>query len=839
MPGTHPAGRPSGGEAPGHAPAARLISIQHAESPDDVAEAQLMADQRSAEQQTTTTDRVRACVPVPTAPQITSSSRAVRADLQTTTGVPAKPIAGPEPAVGTAAVGTAAVGETTAVVLRPPVVPGRAGAYAPRPVTKKTAVGRAAPVSFAAGPASITRPAIPGSIPPGRMAPGIPARRPGEPLIVEPGAATRPAPPRPAAPRRPAPTAVLAAVDPTAEARPDTATAPARRRSMPDLGLAPAVLALSSVGVLIVALAYSGGRTGSSTAMILYWIGQVVVFTPVVVRLLTRRLIGVSESFLLVMGLAINQYFLKWMYSPDQFRFPDELQHWLGTSILLETGKLFQPNPALPPAVHFPGLAEMGAAVSSLTGLPVTAAGLLVAAVAHLVFVAAIYAVVLRAGNSAAVAGVACVIYATALHYLFFNSMYLYATAALPFLMLAVWATRRWRSGDGWQFGLFAVVAIFGATVSHHVTAFVMVATLALLGASEWVFGGRPRRWSALLMPTVALAVVAGWIALVAQDVIDYLGAPVDQIAHTISVLMGDQPAVASAAPAPVPLVQLGIQGLGLVVMFVMYLAVARDTLQKRNRDAWRWALMTGAGIFFAGNGVRFLGQSGPEIAGRLSTFTYVPMSIVAAIALVHAVRVLPRRNADGQWLRGVPAPDAAPAVGARRFVRIVAGSAAITLLMVAARVGGWPPTWEMLPGPFVAAGFERSVDAYNLAATDWTRDTMGTHKRVGGDVTSVFLASTYGRQDPVRETAPLFYSPRWSQQDQDMVYGLGLDYLVVDQRLSTHLPAMTSYFEHDPDVATRQNPLARSQLTKFDTVPGADRLYDNGTIRIYRMGDR
>ena len=32
---------------------------------------------------------------------------------------------------------------------------------------------------------------------------------------------------------------------------------------------------------------------------------------------------------MLVMGLALNQYLLKWMYSPDQFRFPDELQHWL------------------------------------------------------------------------------------------------------------------------------------------------------------------------------------------------------------------------------------------------------------------------------------------------------------------------------------------------------------------------------------------------------------------------------------------------------------------------------------------------------------------------------
>jgi hypothetical protein len=539
------------------------------------------------------------------------------------------------------------------------------------------------------------------------------------------------------------------------------------------------------------------------------------------------------------MGLAVNQYFLKWMYSPDQFRFPDELQHWLATTILLESGELFRPNPALPPAVNFPGLAEMGAALASMTGLPVTAAGLIVAGVAHLLFVAALYAVVLRATGSAAIAGVTCVVYATALHYLFFNSMYLYATAALPFLMLAVWATRRWRSGGGWPFAATALVAMFGATVSHHVTAFMMVATLGLLGAVEWVFGGRPRRWSALVMPAAALAVVVAWVGLVARDVIGYLGAPIDQIGNTIAVLMGDQPAEASAAPAPVSLVQLGIQGLGLLVLFALYLGVGRDMLQKRDRDAWRWATLIGGGIFFAGNGVRFLGQSGPEIAGRLSTFTYVPISIVAAVALVQATRLIPRRNAEGQWLRGVPLPPAPPATGTRRIARIAAGSVAITLLMVAARVGGWPPTWEMLPGPYLAAGFERSVDAYGIAATDWTRTTLGPDNRIGGDVTTVFLASTYGRQDPVREAAPLFYSDRWGLADEELVQHLGLEYLVVDRRLSTQLPAQRSYFEHDPDAATRTNPIPPAKLSKFDSLIDVDRLYDNGTIRIYRMGDR
>ncbi len=775
-----------------------------------------MADQRSAEPQTTTD---RSGPPDRTEESSTAAteapSRASSTDIQTSSGVPAAPI-GPDAAesAGARPANLETVTATDAGGGNPPVVPG--------PSTAATRI------SFAVAPGRTTpRTAIPATVAPGTRRPTA-----AEPLIVDPGAATRPAPPRaPAAPRTAAPRPVV---------QPAPAPAPAGRRwSMPDLGQAPAVLALSSFGVLLVALAYAGGRDGSSGAMVAYWVGQVVVFTPVVARLLSRRLMGVSESFLLVMGLAINQYFLKWMYSPDQFRFPDELQHWLATTILLESGELFQPNPALPPAVHFPGLAEMGAALASMTGLPVTAAGLLVAGVAHLLFVAGLYAVVLRATRSAAIAGVSCVVYATSLHYLFFNSMYLYATAALPFLMLAVWATRRWRAGGGWPFAATALVAMFGATASHHVTAFMMVATLSLLGAVEWLFGGRPRRWAALIMPAAALAIVAAWIGLVAEDVIAYLGAPIDQIGSTIAVLMGDQPAEASAAPAPVSLVQLGIQGLGLLVLFALYLGVGRDMLQKRDRDAWRWATLIGGGLFFAGNGVRFLGESGPEIAGRLSTFTYVPISIVAAVALVQATRLIPRRNAEGQWLRGVPLPPAPPATGARRIARIVAGSAAITLLMVAARVGGWPPTWEMLPGPYLAAGFERSVDAHGIAATDWTRTTLGPDNRVGGDITTIFLASTYGRQDPVREVAPLFYSERWGLADEELVEQLGLEYLVVDQRLGAQRPAESSYFEYDPDAATRMNPIPAARLSKFDSVIDVDRLYDNGTIRIYRMGDR
>jgi hypothetical protein len=603
--------------------------------------------------------------------------------------------------------------------------------------------------------------------------------------------------------------------------------------------------------VLMVALAYTGGRQSVAGAAVAYWIGQVVVFTPVVLRLLSRRMAGTAEAFLLVIGLAVNQYLLKWMYSPDQFRFPDELQHWLGTTVIMETGRLFQPNPALPPAVHFPGLAEMGAAVASMTGLPVSYAGILVAGIAHLVFVGALFICVLRTSNSPAVAGVACATYATALHYLFFSSMFLYQTAALLFFMLAVWANRRWREEGGKPFLVVAVGSIAMTVVSHHVTAFALIATLTLLGVTELITDrqrlprrlrrtapedrGR-RRWSALAMPATALAVVAAWILLVARDVLDYLEEPVDRVTDTLTALLGGT-TTASAASAPVSTVQLALQGAGLLGLGVLFLAVGRDMIVRRDSDAWRWAALIGGAVYFAGNGVRFLGSNGPEIAGRLSTFTYIPISIIAAIALVRAVQILPARDPAGRRHWVAPALSTPPPTGPHLVIRVLAGSALVTLLMIGARAGGWPPLGSLLPGPYLAGGFERSVDAYGVDAAHWERTVLGPGNRVGGDVTSVSLASTYGRQDPVREVAPLFYATSWSLAEDQLVEQVHVDYLVVDRRLSTQLPQSDAYFENDPQAGRLTRPLSPAQLSKFDSPADAERLYDNGTVRIYRMG--
>ncbi|HEX8627202.1 MAG TPA: hypothetical protein VF755_03410 [Catenuloplanes sp.] len=659
----------------------------------------------------------------------------------------------------------------------------------------------------------------------------------------------------------------------TAPDDPATAQAAPAATVAQHLGAAPWILVLSSLGVVLVAVSYAGSRATLPAMLPVYWVGQVLVFTPVVARLLSRRLAGVAESFLLVVGLAVNQYLLKWMYSPDQFRFPDELQHWAATTLLVDSGELFRPNPALPPAVNFPGLAEMGAAVTSLTGLSVTTAGFLVAGVAHLSFVSLLFMVVRQAGGSPAVAGLSCVVYATALHYLFFDSMYLYQTAALPFLMLGVWAFRTWlrrlasrRGRPAWPYGLLGLIAVLAATMSHHVTAVVLVGTLTLLSAGELLAGGRPRRWITLVPPAASMLVVVLWFAAVADDALAYLRAPVAaMVAAADALLSGQADSVAAPPAAPLPWWQAAVQVVGLVLLLALLAQVAWATFRDRMRDPWRWALLAGAMIFFASNGARFLGAAGPELAGRASTFTYIPMSIVAALALLRPAPRYGRRFAgslgrlrDRLWGRAGDRAErpraglrsAAVAVsraagtlvgaGVRTLLsRVAIGALVATVLLVGARVGGWPPSTSLLPGGYLVSGFERSVDGHAVAAARWTAVGLGRGHRMAADLTGVALVSTYGGQDPVREAAPLYYAPEWGLHQDELADLLSVNYLWVDRRMSEQLPASGAYFEMDPLAGRHRTPMSAGALAKFDDLPFMDRLYDNGEVRIYRMGGR
>ena len=155
-------------------------------------------------------------------------------------------------------------------------------------------------------------------------------------------------------------------------------------------------------------------------------------------------------------------------------------------------------------------------------------------------------------------------------------------------------------------------------------------------------------------------------------------------------------------------------------------------------------------------------------------------------------------------------------------------------VVFVGGITSGWPPFWERLPGPYKVSAFERSVEPEGIAAAQWTLVHLGPGNRFAADFTNYTLLGTYGDQDVVRNVADVYYSPVFGPAQVTQLADAGVQYLLVDLRLSTQLPAGGSYFPDDPQKDRHSTPIPRRDLTKFNSVPGIDRIYDSGDIVIY-----
>ena len=242
------------------------------------------------------------------------------------------------------------------------------------------------------------------------------------------------------------------------------------------------VTLIAAVGVLVASAAYAAGRHGyasSPWANRAYWLGQALIVAPVAERLLSRRRLSPTGSATLVIVLTVAEYLLKVCYSPLSFAFTDELLHWRSTVNLIQTGKLFTVNYGLPISPRYPGLEEVTSALISVTGLPIFVAGLIVAGVAHLLFICLLYLTFQFVSRSHRVGGIAVLVYSSTPTLNSFDAMFVYETLALAFLglsLLAAWraATGRSRGERGRSF-MLAVLAIFATVMTHHVTSYMLV----------------------------------------------------------------------------------------------------------------------------------------------------------------------------------------------------------------------------------------------------------------------------------------------------------------------------------------------------------------------------
>ncbi len=581
----------------------------------------------------------------------------------------------------------------------------------------------------------------------------------------------------------------------------------------------PILLVGLAVGSLLIAIGFAGGRSHRSWAVVPFWLGWVISILLLAITI-TSPSLSTRERVLTVTLQAAQQSFVRWMYSPLSFTFPDELQHWRSASDILIFHHLFHSNPTLPVSPAFPGLEELATALVSVTHLGLFPAGLIVATTSHVALSAGAFYLFRRVSGNARIAGVAACVFALNPLHAGFDTMFIYGAPALLLGVVVLEATL----GDGTaderrqrriEF-LVALVCLAGLIITHHLTAAVIIGTLGALGALLAVFtdfGPEAKRVALLCAAGVVMAAV--WVWAEARPVLSYLGAPLETLVTGVLHFGGHAGTVALPATAQS---SLGSYLTVVATVITAFLVLVGGALvwQRKPEGSERplaRAFVVCSFAYFGVLAVRAFAPDGAELAGRLLTFAALFTSVTIAFVLVPTWRVRERLG---------------------RFVR-PAAVVVILAIFLGAMTSGWPAPWELLPGKFHVAGFESGIDRQNTTAVRWFRAHIGPNRRVVCDISMCDLLGAYARADPLPEEAKLYYAPHLSQTVVDTIHHRAIEYVFVDLRMSQAPPITGHFFQvTSSQAAVRAPPVPLSGLTKFRGVPGIQLIYNSGPVQIY-----
>jgi hypothetical protein len=531
----------------------------------------------------------------------------------------------------------------------------------------------------------------------------------------------------------------------------------------------------------------------------------------------------------LVVVLTVAEYLVKVCYSPAAFTYADELMHWRTATDIMQTGRLFTPNNLLPISPYYPGLEEVTTALASVTGLSVFVSGLIVAGAAHLLFVCTLFVLFRYVGGSHRVAGVALILYSSESLFQSFDSMFVYQTLALPFFGLTLLATYRLAAPQaaGHRAGWFtvAVLSACATVVTHHVTSYLLVATLELITLGALLTRDRRLAAWASVLALVSAAAFGAWILFVAPSTVGYLQPVIQDALQGFRALLagGHHPAPPPVSAANGPLENQALAAAAVLIMSVLVPVGWWQAWRRYRRQPWVVAFAIGAVSWYVIVAVRLFVANGSELAGRASTFVFLPAGFIAALAVIRLT------DNSLRWL--------VIRAGLRRAPMVIATAVAAALVLVLnGLINGWPPYWERLPGPYQVAGAERSVGPEQVASADWALAVLGPGQRFATDEGDLPVLGSYGDQNTVGDDGPLYTSPALTPAAAQLVQAQSIGFVLVDLRLSESLPVSGQYFPVDPNAGTYKRPLPRADLAKFNRVPGVARIYDSGDIVVYDL---
>jgi hypothetical protein len=327
-------------------------------------------------------------------------------------------------------------------------------------------------------------------------------------------------------------------------------------------------------------------------------------------------------------------------------------------------------------------------------------------------------------------------------------------------------------------------------------------------------FGGEKRRFRlTLLTAELATAVAAGWTAVIAPLLIDYLtpifNAATSQLA---GLLQGGaaRPPGAGTAGVPTPTWEVMVM-FGSLLLWCLLLVPAGWAAWRHSSigaTRARYVPLLVALAFPALQLARF-SEAASEMADRASTFVFMAMALVVGAWVASRLATLRRLF--------VPA-----------FVLLVLGG---TIL-------GSGPDWQRVPGPFLAGAEQRSIDSTTVAVAQWAGRYLPEGSNVASDFTFSRVIPNFADVTSVTQPAgfdsvtPMFISETFDQTSLQLILRNEVDFVVVDTRLVGETVRSGSFFEGGSgyEAAATVTP---AMVTKFAEEPGFDLVLD-GPVQVY-----
>ena len=602
-----------------------------------------------------------------------------------------------------------------------------------------------------------------------------------------------------------------------------TAPPPARkpvpaRRAARATGLAlGSALAADGLGVVLLAAADARSRSGASGGYLLFWAGLGLIFGPSAgVLLLSRR--SRQTRLAVALGFALALYLAKVVYEPTAFTFHDEFAHYRNAANLRASGRLFGYNPLIRATGYYPGLAVATDATAHLTGLSVYTSGLILVGCARLTLVGALFLLVDELLGSARAAGVAVVVYAAEPNFLYWDAQYGYESLALPLTVLTVYFLARRGGRRPSTPAILASLAVALAVVAtHHITAWVLAATLLAWAAAAWLRrAGSASEFSPSLPAAATTSTALAWLVVVAPITVGYIGPVLTRAVtqgfqlittfHTSRTLFAN---TGQAATAPTWERLAAVAGT-LVILAALPVALYRN--RRTGLPTVAKLLIWSSLGWIALLPLRFT-AGGQETANRSSEFLYV------GIALCFALLLEPLLDSRR-----------------RRFLALPL----VALLFV----GGVSVSWnfaQRLAPDYRTTNGSAAVTPDDQALARWMLATLGPGRRVAADNQTGLALGSVGRQDVLSSAQDgsriwlIFYPPTVTGDVLAELRRSAVQYVVV-QRDVLDLPVGVTRFDDSEPAQLYNSPLSAASLAKFDASPVFREVYAAGSLRVYQV---